>query len=1182
MWRYVPSFRSNFSFVLSFSTSPFIYSTSLTPHNIIIIQKDPNFIGRAGHPSYLSGSGGIKGFANIDSIRGLSTPNGHMSIHLRGAVSPVGNDLDGDRQLQADNVSSTSFECDAFCNKPRNNCGNKCNAQIASCEARGIKCHPWLCKAFCKDERSSTYCQNRRISTSDCNRHRQKCGCREYRTIGRYNAVTGLAAVYDSSADEIIVTWDKVKGPKHYNIFVSQDGKKLEKVSARGRKKGLTASPTFEPGRSYEIAVRRKRTKTMEASPYTMIQYKHIVAVDAVHQHRAYNDVASTTEDYTGDVTGDVLLNDADPDFGHTLAVDLHQVAGPAGSRVTYSGDGLSMIITLANGSTLSLSTNGDFIFHRAPGAYQELSGTQEDYEEFKYVVGDNHGNTAEATLYVRIQGASDAPIALNDLFIHSSGDPTTIEDVADGCVLENDKDIDIGDVANLAVCVVDGVEIQNDVHQHVDLGQHTKLSIGADGCFTISGLAAEYQNLRKGDTADMCFFYQACDGFGYKSNVAEACVRVEGVYHGQDYCLSNNGGCDPLTECINSPEGPTCGPCPPEYSGTGESGCAQNNLCNFFHVSTENDANYTTLFLQGWTDAQVSWAISLASKATKFEFNLPAKDGTEISSLEASAGILESAIADVNDILTLPDIRVTPGSSCSRDDATLKLAIPSSVKSICFSDDCRPTLCRLPPLPSVLPHYTFVPGNNNILFGDSRNCTVVRPSLWDEWVAFHFGEGNEYTSVDFYYADPDGDGVINILEYYGLGKTDLFVDAPNETIAEDELETVCFEEQNEIIFFGVEEAISYEEGVVRLNWMPPNLTKSTMDLVGVSYEILVSKGVFDFANLNNTLSTCLSTISELRAAFPLREAGSLLAMFRETTTETSLTLEELQPSEEYSILVVASSQSFSSLNRYETRVSVSAANPVLRSNVEHAGEVSASQELSIVQDKQGGWISFTNDLGHNFPGSLQKILTSDLQAKSWFLSGIDSKDNLYQVRVLSISEQSSFRANLTVVEAFIDDIFESLQVEYSLDDILSKGRPSPESSTSRSLGLVPGSLFHESVANKIEVEVPIIDDMWTIKTILENRLTISVSSVLEDKKLRRLRATAKHVFSYTTESSFTLGGKIQIKPKEGVQIWPPSGVDKGGQIKFTIGAVPVWINFTPKLLLEFGVTTTSGVSQTM
>ena len=73
-----------------------------------------------------------------------------------------------------------------------------------------------------------------------------------------------------------------------------------------------------------------------------------------------------------------------------------------------------------------------------------------------------------------------------------------------------------------------------------------------------------------------MCFFYQACDGFGYKSNVAEACVHVEGVYDAQDDCLSNNGGCDPLTQCINSPAGPTCGPCPRGYSGTGKSGCVE------------------------------------------------------------------------------------------------------------------------------------------------------------------------------------------------------------------------------------------------------------------------------------------------------------------------------------------------------------------------------------------------------------------------------------------------------------------------------------------------------------------------------------------------------------------------------------------------------------------------------
>lgn len=357
--------------------------------------------------------------------------------------------------------------------------------------------------------------------------------------------MTGLAAVYDSSTDEVVVTWDKVKGPKHYHILVSQDGQKLEKVNARGRKKGLTASPTFEPGQSYEIAVRRKKTKTMEASPYTMIQYEHLVASDPALQHRAYNDLATTTEDHNGDVTGNVLLNDFDPDFGHTLTVDMARVSGPSGSTKVLSGDGGSVIITLTNGSTLNLRWDGSYTFRRAPGSYQEFSGTETDFETFTYAFNDGHGNSAEADLIIGIQGANDAPIAVSDLFYHGSpGGSAPLGDVAEGCVLENDADVDHGDEASLAVCVVGGAELhRGSHHQVIDLGESIKLSIAIDGCFSMSGLSSKYAMLESGTTADECFFYRACDGHhdvssNYMSNVAEACVRVEGTF--VNLCIPN------------------------------------------------------------------------------------------------------------------------------------------------------------------------------------------------------------------------------------------------------------------------------------------------------------------------------------------------------------------------------------------------------------------------------------------------------------------------------------------------------------------------------------------------------------------------------------------------------------------------------------------------------------------
>ncbi|KAG2487775.1 hypothetical protein HYH03_013620 [Edaphochlamys debaryana] len=49
-------------------------------------------------------------------------------------------------------------------------------------------------------------------------------------------------------------------------------------------------------------------------------------------------------------------------------------------------------------------------------------------------------------------------------------------------------------------------------------------------------------------------------------------CYQVNGAII--DACATDNGGCDALTSCTNSDNGPVCGPCPEHYTGTGATGC--------------------------------------------------------------------------------------------------------------------------------------------------------------------------------------------------------------------------------------------------------------------------------------------------------------------------------------------------------------------------------------------------------------------------------------------------------------------------------------------------------------------------------------------------------------------------------------------------------------------------------
>ncbi|MBN2337545.1 MAG: hypothetical protein JXP48_03310 [Acidobacteria bacterium] len=59
----------------------------------------------------------------------------------------------------------------------------------------------------------------------------------------------------------------------------------------------------------------------------------------------------------------------------------------------------------------------------------------------------------------------------------------------------------------------------------------------------------------------------------GYTKDSRGECVDI-------NECLTDNGGCDPLTSCTNTPGGRTCGACPPGYTGNGLSGCVDINEC--------------------------------------------------------------------------------------------------------------------------------------------------------------------------------------------------------------------------------------------------------------------------------------------------------------------------------------------------------------------------------------------------------------------------------------------------------------------------------------------------------------------------------------------------------------------------------------------------------------------------
>ena len=102
----------------------------------------------------------------------------------------------------------------------------------------------------------------------------------------------------------------------------------------------------------------------------------------------------------------------------------------------------------------------------------------------------------------------------------------------------------------------------------------------------------------------------------------------------------------------------------------------------------------------------------------------------------------------------------IAAGISCEKVSA-IHINIPLEyVQTICQNGRCFPVLCKFI---SAHPDFSSIPSDNRLLFKDNL-CNIKKPEGWDEWLEQYFGAN----STQDYYGDYDGDGLINIMEYYG------------------------------------------------------------------------------------------------------------------------------------------------------------------------------------------------------------------------------------------------------------------------------------------------------------------------------------------------------------------------------------------------------------------------------
>jgi MYXO-CTERM domain-containing protein len=108
----------------------------------------------------------------------------------------------------------------------------------------------------------------------------------------------------------------------------------------------------------------------------------------------------------------------------------------------------------------------------------------------------------------------------------------------------------------------------------------NTPVTAGSPLCATMnvpapsSGMVIRVRAFKNGLTSsdELSQTYTVACPAGYNPS-AGVCVDI-------NECLVNNGGCDALTMCNNTPGSRTCGACPTGYTGTGATGCNDINEC--------------------------------------------------------------------------------------------------------------------------------------------------------------------------------------------------------------------------------------------------------------------------------------------------------------------------------------------------------------------------------------------------------------------------------------------------------------------------------------------------------------------------------------------------------------------------------------------------------------------------
>ncbi|MFZ4502447.1 MAG: VCBS domain-containing protein, partial [Methylovulum sp.] len=158
----------------------------------------------------------------------------------------------------------------------------------------------------------------------------------------------------------------------------------------------------------------------------------------------AVNDTGVATEaggvSLGTNATGNVLSNDTDIDSNDTKALSTASIGTFTGSY-----------------GALTLNADGSYVYviDNTNATVNALNITDTLVDTFSYTLLDAAGLTSTASLSLSIQGANDAPNAVNDTGVATEAGGISLGTNATGNVLSNDTDIDANDIKSLSTASI-------------------------------------------------------------------------------------------------------------------------------------------------------------------------------------------------------------------------------------------------------------------------------------------------------------------------------------------------------------------------------------------------------------------------------------------------------------------------------------------------------------------------------------------------------------------------------------------------------------------------------------------------------------------------------------------------------------------------------------------------------